>query len=224
MPAMGQALFPELTHRKLVGVETGADFAQRHAERMAGGVGPLVVTEALQPLFAGAGFERGHIYAIAGEAPLSLLFALAARATTEGSWLALVNLQRAGLLSAHEHGVALQRTVCVDCESRELSAVMGALVDGFDLVAVSSPTCSVGEARRITARAKSQGSVLLVVGNPGAFEVDATLRASTVSWQFDTYASARTVTVEARGRRVYGNRSCTVQLPAATGAVAGVST
>jgi hypothetical protein len=101
---------------------------------------------------------------------------------------------------------------------------MGALVDGFDLVAVSSPTCSVGEARRITARAKSQGSVLLVVGNPGAFEVDATLRASTVSWQFDTYASARTVTVEARGRRVYGNRSCTVQLPAATGAVAGVST
>ncbi len=220
---MGQALLPDLAHRKLAGVETGADFAQRHAQRAAGGVGPLPVTEVLQPLFGGAGFERGHIYGIAGEAPLSLLFALVARGTADGSWLALVNLQRAGLLSAHEHGVALQRTVCVDVAAgTQWSHVVGALVDGFDFVVVSSPVCSVNEARRITARVKAQGSVLLVLGKPGAFDVDATFAAHTVQWQFDTYASARTVDVEAHGRRVYGTRSCRVQLPAATGAVCGV--
>lgn len=226
MPGMGQVVLPDLGHRKLAGVETGADFALRFAQRAAGGVGPLPVTEVLQPLFSGAGFERGHIYGIAGDAPLSLLFALVARATGEGSWLALVNLQRAGLLSAHEHGVALHRTVCVEVGSSSSSSswshAVGALVDGFDFVVVSSPACSMGEARRIAARVKAQGSVLLVVGNPGAFDVDATFGARTVQWQFNTYASARTVHVSARGRRVHGDHSCTVQLPAATGAVCGI--
>jgi hypothetical protein len=125
------------------------------------------------------------------------------------------------LLSAHEHGVALHRTVCVDAGAG-VGAVLGALVDGFDFVAVWSPACSVSEARRIAARVKAQGSVLLVMGNAGAFDVDATFGAHTVNWQFDTYASARTVDIAARGRRVHGERSCRVQLPAATGAVCGV--
>ena len=221
---MGQATIPTLTHRTLVGVETGADFAERHAQRVAGGLGPLEVTEVLQPLFAGRGFERGHVYGIAGEAPLSLLFALVARATMQGSWFALVDLERAGLLSAHEHGVALHRTECV--ESGSLSAwpaVVGALVDGIDFVVVSSPVCSPSEARRIAARVKAQGSVLIILGKPGAFDIDATFSAHTRQWHFNTFASARTMDVVAHGRRVHGNRTCHVMLPSPTGAVCGVS-
>lgn len=222
---MGQALINSFSHRTLIhGVQTGSDFVQRHAEQKAIGGDVLVVAPPLQPLFSGMGFERGRIYAITGDAAMSLLFALVAQPTTHGSWWSMVDISRAGLLSAAEHGVALQRTVCVSSgSSRAWSHVVGALVDGFDLVAVMSPTCNAGEARRITARLRAQGSVLLVIGNHGAFDADVVLTARSLQWQFDTHASSRTVRIATQGRRVHGSRHVTVSLPSSQGRVAEVS-
>jgi len=55
--------------------------------------------------------------------------------------------------------------LCVsgDNTSSVMSPVVGALVDGVDLVAVSSPVCSQSEARRIATRVKAQGAVLFVL-------------------------------------------------------------
>jgi hypothetical protein len=221
---MGQALIDSFSHRALIhGVQTGSDFAQRHAEQKATGGDALAVARALQPLFPQSGFERGRIYGIAGDAAMSLLFALAAEPTTQGSWWALVDMPRAGLLSASEHGVALQRTLCVSSgSSRAWPHVVGALVDGIDLVAVMSPSCSAAEARRIAARVRAQGSVLLVVGRHGAFNVDAVLTARSMRWQFDTHASSRTVRVATHGRRVHGAYSVTACLPSSQGNVSEV--
>lgn len=222
---MGQELINSFSHRALIhGVQTGSDFVQRHAEQIANGADALVVAPPLQPLFPKSGFERGRLYGITGDASLSLLFALVAQPTTRGSWWATVDMARIGLLSADEYGVALQRTVCVSSgSSHAWPQVVGALVDGIDLVAVMSPACSAGEARRITARARAQGTVLIVVGHHGAFDVDMVLHARSLQWQFDTHASSRTVHIATHGRRVHGARDVTVCLPSSQGCVSGAS-
>lgn len=217
---VGHLLLPELTGTHSSGIETGAQFAQRVSSRVEAGFGPVPVAPALASLLASSGLERGGVYACAGDAPMSLLFSLVAVATTQGSWLACVDVPRMGLMAAHEYGVALQRVMCVSTggHTQSYAQVVGALVDGIDLVVVSSPVCSAAEARRIVARAKASGSVLLILGRAGQFSPDVVLSSSTTEWHFHTHASSRTMSVQAHGRRVYNQRALTVQLPAADGA------
>lgn len=209
----------------LSALETGAQFAERVGARAASGYGPLCVSHELAPLFPARGLERGFIYGISGGASLSLLSALASSATQAGSWLALVNMPHVGLRSMHEYGVALHRTVCVGTSEKGSvwAGVVGALVDGIDLVAVSATHCSAAEARRIAARVKAQGSVLFVMNATQTFSLDAVLSASAHEWEFSTHAAQRSVRVTAHGRRIHGQRSCSVLLPDRSGAVsAGV--
>ena len=218
---MGHLLLPELTGTHSSGIETGAQFAQRVSARAEAGFGPIPVAPALASLLPSSGLERGGVYACAGDAPMSLLFSLVATATSVGSWLAFVDVPRMGLMAAHEYGMALQRVMCVNSggHTQSYAQVVGALVDGVDLVVVSSPTCSAAEARRIVARAKASGSVLIILGRAGQFSPDVVLSSSTTEWHFHTHASSRTMSVQAHGRRVYNQRALTVQLPAADGAV-----
>lgn len=218
---MGHLLLPELTGAHSSGIETGAQFAQRVSARAEAGFGPIPVAPALASLLPSSGLERGGVYACAGDAPMSLLFSLVATATSVGSWLAFVDVPRVGLMAAHEYGMALQRVMCVNSggHTQSYAQVVGALVDGVDLVVVSSPACSAAEARRVVARAKSSGSVLIILGRAGQFSPDVVLSSSTTEWHFHTHASSRTMSVQAHGRRVYNQRALTVQLPAADGAV-----
>ena len=222
---MGQVLLDSFSHRALIhGVQTGSDFVLRHEEQMAHGADALIVAEPLQPLFPRLGFERGRVYGITGDAAMSLVFALVAQPTVHGSWWAMVDMSRAGLLSAAEHGVALQRVVCVSSgATRAWPQVVGALVDGIDLVTVVSPMCTPSDARRITARVRAQGSVLLVIGRQGVFDTDAVLSSRSLRWAFDTHASSRTVRIASQGRRVHGSRSVTVHLPSEQGSVIAAS-
>jgi hypothetical protein len=217
---VGHLLLPELTGTHSSGIETGAQFAQRVSARAEAGFGPVPVAPALASLLPSSGLERGGVYACAGDAPMSLLFSLVATATSVGSWLACVDVPRVGLMAAHEYGVALQRVMCVSTggHTQSYAQVVGALVDGIDLVVVSSPTCSAAETRRIVARAKASGSVLIILGRAGQFSPDVVVSSSTTEWHFHTYASSRTMSVQAHGRRVYNQRALTVQLPAADGA------
>lgn len=218
---MGHLLLPQLTGTHSSGIETGAQFAQRVSARAEAGFGPIPVAPALASLLPSSGLERGGVYACAGDAPMSLLFSLVVTATSVGSWLAFVDVPRVGLMAAHEYGVALQRVMCVNSggHTQSYAQVVGALVDGIDLVVVSSPACSAAEARRIVARAKASGSVLIILGRAGQFSPDVVLSSSTTEWHFHTHASSRTMSVQAHGRRVYNQRALTVQLPAADGAV-----
>ena len=208
-----------LSGRHLSALETGAQFAERVGARAASGYGPLSVPQELQSLFPARGLERGFIYGISGGASLSLLSALASSVTQSGSWLALVNMPHIGLRSMHEYGVALHRTVCVSTPETVWAGVVGALVDGIDLVAVSATHCSAAEARRIAARVKAQGSVLFVMNATQAFSLDAVLSASAHEWEFSTHAAQRSVRVSANGRRIHGQRSCSVLMPNRAGAV-----
>lgn len=211
-----------LAGRHAGSVETAAQLAGRTQAQRESGHGPVVAVDPVwASLLPARGLERGHVCACTGDAAVSAALSLVAHATQSGSWFAMVDMPRVGLVAAHEHGVALERTVCVDTDGvAQWAQVAGAVVDGIDIVAFASPRCSPADARRITARARAQGTVLVVVGNPGAFAPDVSLRAGTVSWEFDTHAAARTVHVQVSGRRVHTTRGAELLLPSRAGAVA----
>lgn len=199
-------------------VRTAAQLAEAR-QGLGGATGRGCITVPWAPLPA---LERGRVYACTGDASLSLLYALVAEATRQGAWFAMVDMPHAGLMAAREHGVALHRTLCVDTGPRDgastrWSRVVGALVDGVDLVAVSPPSCSSSEMRRLIARTKASGAVLLVLGRAGVFDVDAEFRTRTLSWRFDLHARSRSVEVAVEGRRAHGTPPCVVELPVASG-------
>ncbi|MGI9120401.1 MAG: hypothetical protein ACR2G7_09835 [Acidimicrobiales bacterium] len=126
----------------------------------------LPVLAPLEPLFPEGGLRRGSTVMVQG-APgaTSLALALGAAASAAGSWGAAVNLPSLGLLAAAELGVVLERVVVVpDPPSGAWATVVAALLDAVDLVWVGLPRrVALGEARRLVARARERGSVLVPV-------------------------------------------------------------
>ena len=205
---------------RTAGVETAADLLER-----AGAHTALPVPAPLAPVLPMRGLERGRVHGVTGDAAASLVYALVAAASAEGAWCAFVDMPHAGLRAAHEHGVALERVVCIDTD-RSLSwgRVVGALTDGIDIIVARDPVCTAAEARKVASRVKAQGVVLIVQGavqSAQSFPLDVLFTARTQSWSFGACALERTVRVTAEGRRIPAARGVTVLLPSASGAVAG---
>jgi hypothetical protein len=121
----------------------------------------LPVHAELAGLFPDGGLRRGST---------ALLLALLAEATEAGSWAAVVGYPDLGILAAAEAGVALERLALVPRPGSRPGTVIAALLDGVDLVVVASTTrLTDALARRLSARARHRGAVLLVTGPwPGA--------------------------------------------------------
>ncbi len=212
---------------RTAGVETAADLLAR-----AGAHTALPVPAPLAPVLPMRGLERGRVHGVTGDAAASLVYALVAAASAEGAWCAFVDMPHAGLRAAHEHGVALERVVCIDTD-RSLSwgRVVGALTDGIDIIVARDPVCTAAEARKVASRVKAQGAVLIIQGvvqsargavqSAQSFPLDVLFTARTQSWSFGACALERTVRVTAEGRKIPAARGVTVLLPSASGAVAG---
>jgi hypothetical protein len=119
------------------------------------------------------GLRRGSTISVRGSN--SLLLALLATATSSGSWAAVVGLPELGLTAAEEFGVVPQRLAVAPQPGAELVSVVGALLDGMDLVVVGSAGLGrLGRrgnelAKRLSARARHRGAVLIASGGwPGA--------------------------------------------------------
>ncbi len=128
----------------------------------------LAVLAPLEPLFPEGGLRRGSTVMVAGEpGATSLALALGAAASAAGSWVAAVSLPSLGLLAAAELGVALERVVVVpDPPPGAWATVVAALLDAVDLVwAGLPPRVALGDARRLVARARERGSVLVPVAS-----------------------------------------------------------
>ncbi len=203
------------------------------ADRLRGGAGPatvlaeqgaenvLPVLDALAPLFPSGGLRRGSTVAV--HASSSLVLALLAGASRAGAWVAVVGVPTLGLVAAAESGVALERLALVPAPGADLSSVVAALVDGMDLVVLGSPARLRGtELRRLVARARQRGAVLVGAGEwPGA---DLRLTVEAPAWhglgQGHGYLRARLVSVRADGRGSAARpRRCDVWLPAAGGGI-----
>jgi hypothetical protein len=201
------------------GIRTAAQLRQPGAG--AGEV--LTVLPELARLLPGGGLRRGSTVAVRGAR--SLVLALLAAATRNGSWAAVTGLPDLGLAAAAELGVDLERVALVPNPGAELVAVLSALVDGFDLVVLGPASVQPQTARRLTDRVRNRGTVLLTAGAwPGA---DLELSVSGRRWHGLTqdghgHLSARDVVATSRGRGAAARPSSVgLSLPGPEGAVAG---
>ncbi len=206
------------------GVRTAAQLREPSPDASPGEL--LTVLPELARLLPGGGLRRGSTIAVRGAT--SLVLALLAAATRDGSWAAVTGLPELGLAAAAELGVDLERIALVPHPGAELVAVLSALVDGFDLVVLGpSPAAGVQPqtARRLAGRVRNRGTVLLTAGPwPGA---DLELKVSGRRWHGLTqdgygHLRARDVVATSQGRGAATRPSSVrLQLPGVEGAMTG---
>jgi hypothetical protein len=147
----------------------------------------LAVPGPLGGMLPGGAVRRGTVVAVDGDpgtGATSLAFQLAGAATAAGEWAAAVELDASlGGLAAGEAGVALDRFAVIRRVPRaRWTAVVAALLDGIAVVLAEVPAFArVGDARRLQARARERGAVLVAVG-PWPAEAALRLRAGGSSW------------------------------------------
>lgn len=158
----------------------------------------LPLIESLATMFPEGRLRRGITVAVRGPGSTTLGFALAASASSAGSWVAMVGVADANLATAAELGVALERVAVMHPLPAQWSATVAAVIGAFDIVVLAPcHRVSASDARRLMARARERGSVLITLmrtgpsGSSGAGvmarswpeRVDAELSISTLRWQ-----------------------------------------
>ncbi|HEY0117432.1 MAG TPA: hypothetical protein VGC04_01495 [Cellulomonas sp.] len=120
---------------------------------------PMAVPSALEPLLPD-GLRRGGTTAVEGST--SLVLVLLAHACAQGAWAAVVGRPDLGVLAASQAGVDLGRLAMVPNPGPDAAAVVAALLDGLDVVVVGpGALLTDADRRRLAARARDRGSVLL---------------------------------------------------------------
>ena len=150
----------------------------------------LPVLAAFEDLLPGGGLRRGTTVAVGSAVGVSgatsLAMALVAEASRRGSWVAAVGLPSLGLVAADELGVALERLVLVAAPERDAwGGVIAALIDGFDLVILHVGRTGVRptDARRLVARGRERGAVLLQLGSGWPEGADLQLQVTRSRWE-----------------------------------------
>jgi hypothetical protein len=147
----------------------------------------LPVAGPIGELLPSGGVQRGSTVAVngfPGSGSTTVALTLAAAATTAGEWAAVVDLAGStargalGARAAAEAGVELDRLAVVpNTPLDRWVAVVAVLLDGITVVvAAVPPRLRFGDARRLVARARERGAVL--VAN-GAWPVEAAVRIQT---------------------------------------------
>lgn len=173
----------------------------------------MAVPPALEPLLPD-GLRRGGTTVVAGST--SLVLTLLARACAHGAWAAVVGVPDLGVLAAAQAGVDLDRLAMVPSPGPDAPAVLAALLDGLDVVVVGpGATLADADRRRLMARARDRGSVLLpTYAWPGA---GATLLVEDGGWAGvgvgDGWLRAHRLRVVRTGRGVGAARAVDVVLP-----------
>ncbi|MEQ8840497.1 MAG: hypothetical protein RIB98_05920 [Acidimicrobiales bacterium] len=155
-------------------------------------VAPLVLARehtmpllpAVTSLFPEGGLRRGSTVAVGGVGATSLALAVAAGPSAAGSWVAVVGDPGLGLAAAEEAGVVLERMLVVDPQgSSGAAGVVAALVGAVDVVLVG-PGVRIRPAdlRRLSARMRERGSVLIRLGALDEPGVDIGLRIVESEW------------------------------------------
>ena len=158
---------------------------------------------ALAPLLPHGALRRGSTVVLQGLP--SLLIALLAGPSRAGSWCAVVGMPTLGLAAAAEAGVVLDRLPLVPAPGADWTSVVAVLLDALDVVVVA-PRSRVrdSDARRLAARARQRGSVLVAFGAPAWEGADLWLTAGDARWDGlgdgHGHLRARQVEVRCTGR------------------------
>jgi hypothetical protein len=167
----------------------------------------LPVLPVLEPLLVGGGVRRGSTVAVVGSTSLAL--ALVAGTSAAGSWTAVVGVPALGVVAAAEAGVALDRLALVAEPDEHWATVAAALLDAVDVVMVRpSRRVRHADARRLVARARERGSVLVPLAPWDGADVQLSIEAA--RWhgvgQGDGHLTGRELDVVATGRGAAARR------------------
>lgn len=199
----------------------------------------LAVDPALAGLLPDQALRRGSVLALSGPVgSTSFLFSLLARTVAEGSWAGVVGIPALGVEAAAGMGLRLDHLALVPDPGKRWLDVVAALLDVVDVVVISPPgRCRPPDARRLAARARERGAVLMVtepVATGGARPsirwpevVDLRFEIDSCSWhgldRGDGTLGCRQVVVRSSGRRGGAReRVARLWLPAADGTLAPV--
>lgn len=137
---------------------------------------------------------------------------LASGVSTAGGWVAVVGLPNLGLVAASELGVRFDRLVAVDCPPPKAAQAVALLLDGFAVILVGPDLLGHRDIRRIMARLREQGSVVVTIGGQQPEGISLRLNVSSV-WDPRpdevgpsgevSLLTRRRLTVRASGRGVY---------------------
>lgn len=214
----------------------------------------LPVAAPFDQLLPDEGMVRGRVLSCRGVADTSLAFGLIADALVEGAWAAMVDVATFGADAASEFGIPLERIVRVESgvAEAERSAgvgavaswvdVMGAAVDGFDVVVTKVPAellrgqnsggqNSGGQngrrpaaVRKLATRVQQKGAIVIVLGESGALSSDLVFSTEHTEWSGVTdgtgHLRSRVVTVAAGGRRLPLARTVSLLIDSASGRAA----
>lgn len=146
----------------------------------------LEVPAALATLLPQGGPRRGTTVGIAaGPVPGESTLALALVSTTScsGRWVAVVGVPAMAPVAAAQLGVALEHLVAVPRPDQQWAVVTAALLESMDVVVVHPPGwVRPGDARRLTARARERGTVLVVLGGGWPEGTDLRLTVTRAVW------------------------------------------
>lgn len=141
------------------------------------------------------GLQRGAVTQVTGSTALvlALLAEACGRQADLGDepWAAVVGNPTIGLVAAAQMGVPLERLVLVPDAGREPATVVAALVDGMDVVVLGDLDLTDAERRRLSARVREQGTVLLATAPWRGART--TLRVTGVRWRGLGHGTGRLV-------------------------------
>lgn len=153
--------------QRLTGVTALAAAGARPSEAPPSGDIPaemlLPLPAGLESLLPWGGLRRGSAVQVSGSR--SMLLALAAAASNgpgQEAWCAVAAMPDVGLAAAAEAGLDLDRTVVVPRPGPDAPSVLGALIDGFDVVVLGRcPALSEADRRSATSRLRHREALLL---------------------------------------------------------------
>jgi hypothetical protein len=203
----------------------------------------LPVAAPFDQLLPDEGLVRGRVLSCRGVADTSLAFGLIAEALVEGAWAAMVDVATFGADAASEFGIPLERIVRVESgvTEAEQSAgvgavaswidVMGAAIDGFDVVVTKVPAELLSDrqhserrpaaVRKLATRVQQKGSIVIVLGETGALSSDLVFSTDSTEWSGVTHGAghlqSRVIAVAAGGRRLPAARAVSLIVDAASG-------
>lgn len=203
----------------------------------------LPVAAPFERLLPAEGLVRGRVLSCRGVADTSLAFGLIAEALAAGAWAAMVDVATFGADAASEFGIPLERVVRVESgvadAVRSSGAgvvstwidVMGAAVDGFDVVVTTVPAELRREAgrhgrrpaalRKLATRIQQKEAVVVVLGESGALSSDLVFSTEHTEWSGVVdgagHLRSRIVRVAAGGRRHPVGRTVTLLLDGTAG-------
>jgi len=172
----------------------------------------LALDDALAPVLP-RGLPRGQVVAVEGST--SLMLALVSQASRQGAWTAMVGMPNMGVLAAARRGIDLHRLALIPYPGAQAPATLGACLDGMDIVMVGQGVAlSDADRRRLAARARERGCVMVVAGPwPGAHVA---LTVERVRWRGlgagEGRLRERDVTVAIAGRSAGSTRRVVVTL------------